>query len=233
VRIAERGDRVRRAVEYGFGPLLIVILVSLAFQMAVPESDWARLAVVVLQGATLLLALSVSGTRRSIFHVAWLTVVVAIVASTGVLLSSGEFGTATAKLVTLMLVAVAPAAIVVGLVRHVRKERAVTVRTMFGVLCIYLLIGSFFSFCFSVVQHLGSTPFFTTHGSNEQADFLYFSFSTLTTTGYGDLVAATDVGRSLAIIEALVGQIYLVTVVALIVGNLRPRRRGRAAGDGG
>ena len=43
-----------------------------------------------------------------------------------------------------------------------------------------------------------------------------------TTVGYGDLVAATDLGRSVAISEALIGQIYLVTVVALIVGNLRP-----------
>jgi voltage-gated potassium channel Kch len=56
----------------------------------------------------------------------------------------------------------------------------------------------------------------------EPNDFLYFSFATLTTVGYGDLVAATDLGRSLAISEALIGQIYLVTVVALIVGNLRP-----------
>jgi voltage-gated potassium channel Kch len=56
----------------------------------------------------------------------------------------------------------------------------------------------------------------------EPNDFLYFSFATLTTVGYGDLVAATDLGRSLAVSEALIGQIYLVTVVALIVGNLRP-----------
>ena len=55
-------------------------------------------------------------------------------------------------------------------------------------------------------------------------DFIYFSYATLTTVGYGDLVAATNLGRSLAITEALLGQIYLVTVVALIVGNLRPAR---------
>ena len=52
------------------------------------------------------------------------------------------------------------------------------------------------------------------------SDYLYFSFTTMTTTGYGDLTAATDLGRSFAITEQLIGQIYLVTVVAVIVGNL-------------
>jgi ion channel len=60
------------------------------------------------------------------------------------------------------------------------------------------------------------------------ADFLYFSFATLTTTGYGDLVPGNDLARSFAILEALTGQIYLVTVVAVLVGNLA--RRGGSRG---
>jgi hypothetical protein len=219
---------VRRPIrppEYGFGPLLAVILTSLVFQLAAPESDWGRLVTIILQGATLLLALSVSGTRREFVHLARLAVAIAILGSAGVLVGTGELGTAAAKVVTLMLVALAPIAIAFGIYRHVREERAVTIRTMFGVLCIYLLIGMLFSFLFSAIDHFGSTPFFTTPHSEDQSDFLYFSFTTITTTGYGDLVAATNLGRSVAIVEALTGQIYLVTVVALIVGNLRPRRR--------
>jgi hypothetical protein len=223
---------VREAIkppEYGFGRLLVVILVSLVFQLAAPESDWARLVTIILQGATLLFALSVSGTRRAILHLARLAVALAVLASTGVLVGTGELGTAAAKLVTVLLVALAPIAIAAGLYRHVREEQAVTIRTMFGVLCIYLLVGMLYSFLFSAIDHVGSTAFFTAPHSEDQSDFLYFSFTTITTTGYGDLVAATNLGRSLAITEALTGQIYLVTVVALIVGNLRPRRR---AGDG-
>jgi hypothetical protein len=219
---------MRRAIrppEYGFGPLLAVILTSLVFQLAAPESDWARLVTIILQGATLLLALSVSGTRRELVHLSRLAVAVAIFGSAGVLVGTGELGTAAAKVVTLLLVALAPIAIAFGIYRHVREEHAVTIRTMFGVLCIYLLIGMLFSFLFSAIDHVGSTPFFTTPRSEDQSDFLYFSFTTITTTGYGDLVAATNLGRSVAIVEALTGQIYLVTVVALIVGNLRPRRR--------
>jgi voltage-gated potassium channel Kch len=54
---------------------------------------------------------------------------------------------------------------------------------------------------------------------------VYFSFATLTTVGYGDLTARTDLGRTLAVMEALLGQLYLVTVVSVGVANLVPRRR--------
>jgi hypothetical protein len=91
---------------------------------------------------------------------------------------------------------------------------------MFGVLCVYLLLGSAFAYAYGVVSAIENGSFFAQISGPEQSDFLYFSFATITTTGFGDLTAATDVGRSLAVTEALVGQIYLVTVVALIVGNL-------------
>ena len=61
-------------------------------------------------------------------------------------------------------------------------------------------------------------------------DFLYFSFVTLTTVGYGDLTAAGDFGRAIAAFEAMAGQLYLVTVVALLVSNMaRARRSNREA----
>ena len=57
------------------------------------------------------------------------------------------------------------------------------------------------------------------------ADYLYFSFVTQTTVGYGDLTAAGGFGRALAVLEALIGQLYLVTVIALLVSNLGSARR--------
>jgi hypothetical protein len=214
--------------EYGFGPLLILILVSLIFQLAAPEEDWARLVTLVLQGITLLVALQTSGTRKAIVHVARIAVLIALLGTTGILIGKGSLAQDEAKVVTLLLVALAPLAIASGLVRHVREERGVTIRTMFGVLCIYLLIGMLFAFLFSDVDRFGTTPFFA-NGAENQSNFLYFSFTTITTTGYGDFVPGTNLGHSLAIAEALLGQIYLVTVVAVIVANLRPQQR---SGDG-
>ncbi len=97
---------------------------------------------------------------------------------------------------------------------------------MAGVLCVYLLIGSAFAFAYGIVSAVENGPFFAQQPDGDISDFLYFSFVTLTTTGYGDLTAAQDFGRSLAITEALIGQIYLVTVVALIVGEPRQRAAG-------
>jgi len=75
-------------------------------------------------------------------------------------------------------------------------------------------------------------PFFAQTDTIARTDFLYFSFVTLTTTGYGDLSAAGNAGRALSVSEAILGQVYLVTVVAVVVSNLgrpAPRRERRAA----
>ena len=80
-------------------------------------------------------------------------------------------------------------------------------QTMFRVLCIYLLLGLLFGTLFGAIQSLSEESFFT-NDEHSTSDFLYFSFATLTTVGYEDLVAATNLGRSLAIAEALIGQIY-------------------------
>jgi hypothetical protein len=52
---------------------------------------------------------------------------------------------------------------------------------------------------------------------------VYFSFTSMTTTGYGDLTPATPAGRAISVLEMLIGQIYLVTIISLLVGNLRRR----------
>ena len=98
-----------------------------------------------------------------------------------------------------------------------------------GVLALYLLIGMAFAFLYGGIDHVSSTPFFADNVPATVSRCLYFSFTTLTTVGYGDMVADTDLGRTLAIFEALLGQIYLVTIVSLLVGNLGPLdpRRGR------
>ena len=105
------------------------------------------------------------------------------------------------------------------------RDHGVTLHTMFGVLCIYLLLGILFAFLYGIVGVTSSGPFFAQHAAESTKNFLYFSFVTITTVGYGDLTAASNLGRSIAIAEALTGQIYLVTVVAAIVGGLGARRR--------
>jgi hypothetical protein len=213
----------------GFGLVLVLILVSLAFQLGAPDSEWARLLTLALQTLTLLAAFRVSGVHGWIIRVAVILAAVSTFSAAGVLIGSGELGELTSRSVGLMLVVLAPVAILTGLVRHFRAVGAVTLTTMFGALCVYLLAGMAFAFAYGVIAEIESAPFFADQTPVTQSDLLYFSFTTMTTTGYGDLTSASDVGRSFAITEELFGQVYLVTVVALIVGNLgRAREAGTA-----
>ena len=210
--------------EHRYGVVLFLILSSLVFQLAASDQDWARLVAIALQGATLIAALSASQTPRVIARPATIIVALAVLGSAAALIGFGQFGTTAGRLVAALLIALAPVAIATGVLRDVRAEGTVTLHTMFGVLCIYLLIGMLFAFADGLVGDALSEPFFASRINADISDYLYFSFATLTTVGYGDLTAATDVGRSMAIAEALIGQIYLVTVVAVIVGNLSRRR---------
>ena len=214
-----------RGPRHELGGLLALILLSLTIQLAAPDTDLSRLLIVVLQGVTLLVALWVSEAHRRLFEIAAVAVAISVVLSIVSVLIDKDSGEASAHIVTLLLVALAPLAIAAGLRRDIAAEGQVTLRTMFGVLCIYLLLGMFFAIGFTVVQQLTGDPFFSGGIEGDVADFLYYSFSTMTTTGFGDLTAAYSLGRSLTILEALIGQIYLVTVVAMIVANIRPRGR--------
>jgi hypothetical protein len=210
---------------YRYGVVLLMILISLVFQLAAPDADWARLVTIAIQGLTLLAALLVSRVHPYVLRLATVAVCAAIVASAAALIGFGTLGPTAARLITALMVALAPVSIARGVALDIR-EHGITLHTMFGVLCIYLLIGSLFAFAYGLISSIGSGQFFAQSGDVETTkNFLYFSFVTITTVGYGDLTAGTNLGRSLAIAEALTGQIYLVTVVAAIVGGLGSRRR--------
>jgi hypothetical protein len=228
---AQTETRLERALDrsgmrgYRYGFVLVMILTSLVFQLAAPDADWARLVTIVIQGLTLLTALLASRVHPWVLRLATFAVCASIVASAAALIGFGTLGPTAARLLTAMMVALAPASIARGVVLDF-KENGVSLHTMFGVLCIYLLLGMLFAFMYGIVSSVGSDPFFARNaGADNTRNFLYFSFVTITTVGYGDLTAATNLGRSLAIAEALTGQIYLVTVVAAIVGGLGSRSR--------
>ena len=214
-------------VHHRYAIVLALILASLVFQLAVPDGDGARFVAVVLQAATLMAAVITSHAHRWVIRTVIAACILLVAAAAGAVFGTEEFGGDSARLISLLLVALAPPVIVLGLRQHFEEQGSITLQTMFGVLCIYLLIGMFFGTMYGAIESVSNKPFFDGGGTEDISDFLYFSFSTLTTTGYGDLVAATNLGRSLAITEALIGQIYLVTIVALIVANLAPRSSRR------
>ena len=94
---------------------------------------------------------------------------------------------------------------------------------MLGAVCIYVLIGMMFAFVYAAIDGIGSAPFFVQTSHATTPDFLYFSFITQTTVGYGDFTAAADLGRALSVLEALIGRLHLVTIIAVLVSRLSGR----------
>jgi hypothetical protein len=194
------------------------------FQVATPDAAWARFLTILLSAAVLLAAVWATGAQRLVARGAAAAAVVVAATAAVYLAVTGSVPLLLGAIANGLLVAIAPAIIGEGIVRNVRREQAVTLHTLSGVLAIYLLAGMFFSFLFVAVDAVDHGRFFAETSDPQRSDFLYFSYITLSTTGYGDLTPSPEVGRMLAVAEALLGQIYLVTIVALIVANLRPRR---------
>jgi Ion channel len=207
-----------------YGPVLVLVAVSIAFALGAPEAGWSRAVLALLLGLTLAFALLTSQLPAAVLRP---LIVLASAAALGAALASflgGDVGVGIARILSGLLVVAAPAAIAQGVLRRIRSERRVTIHSVLGVLAIYLLIGVTFAFADGAVDRLGARDFLRGRPDATVADFLYFSFATLTTTGYGDLVPGDNLARSFAILEALSGQIYLVTVVAVLVANLAPRQ---------
>ena len=95
--------------------------------------------------------------------------------------------------------------------------------------CDLSLLGLLFAWIIGFITHVDSTLYFAQQTDGTEGDRLYFSFTVLTTIGFGDISAVTPVGRALAVIEMLAGQLYLVTVIGLLVGNFVGRQTTRSS----
>ncbi len=218
---------------YRFGIVLGLLFLTFIFMASGPTGDWVPLVVVVLQGATLLAALAAAGAPRRLWRIAIVVVVIAFASGITVWVSGVDNGGGTLFILNVLLVAGAPVVIALALIRR----RVIDIQTVLGALCIYVLLGMLWAFAFAAIGGIQTSPFFAQESKANVADFLYFSFVTLTTTGYGDLTAAGGLGRAVAVLEALLGQLYLVTVVAVIIsrmgrGERQWGRRARKGGDG-
>jgi hypothetical protein len=203
--------------------LLGAVVASVAVQGTVAAGEVQQVVVSVLLAASLLLAFRIARV------VPWLMLLAAILASVGVAVSVAQaltdtIGDGEARALNAFVVAFGPPAIALGVVRSLRASRGVRVEALMGVLSIYMLLGLLFAFVYGAVDRLGGDPFFASGADATVAKCVYFSFTTLTTAGYGDFTARTDLGHTLSIFEALIGQIYLVTVVSLIVTHIGRRR---------
>src|SRR3954471_6054978 len=222
-------ERFARGDSYG---LLLALLVGLYLLIAAEEHEslWGRFTISVVLGLVMLLAFHTSHVRSRAFTVGIVLVVAADVANF-LQAATGREGGDGSTFIMFLLVLLAPIAIVHRILRH----ETVGLETILGSICVYVLIAIAFAGIYGAVNEAERTGFFAQKVEPNNVDFLYFSFVTITTVGYGDLTAGTSTGRVLVTFEAVMGQIFLVTLVARLVslyGNKqRQARDGPAAGD--
>jgi hypothetical protein len=209
---------------YGFVLALLIVSFILSPLVQGLNGLWVR---VLVQGATMLFAVHTSRVHRLTMLLAYVLFAVSMVlALAAVITGGGKTSEGTLEVLIALLLAVAVPAIL----HRILTGDTVNGETIFGALDVYIIFGLFFSAVYAAIGVFSSSPFFGTHANVNSGSFQFFSFVTLTTVGYGNLVPSTQLGQSLAVVEALLGQVYLVTLVARLVGGFQ-RGTGRGAAE--
>jgi hypothetical protein len=218
------GEPTGPEARYG---LLLITLVAAYLLSAVTHSTWAEVVHVGLIVVVALLAVRHARlTRRGNVLVIGVTLVTATAAGVGVTSANTQAEGIASIWNGLLLLAT----VVVIIDRVVRFER-VTVQSIYAALSSYLLIGLMFASFFGALGYLVSGSFFADGQPVNSQTLQYFSFTTLTTLGYGDFTAAGSLGRALAVLEALAGQVFLATLVARLVSAYAGSRRRPPPGE--
>jgi hypothetical protein len=207
---------------FRYGAVLVLIVAVAIFALVAPERGAVRTLELFATGATLLVAVLTSRTPAATRRTAGLAVAIAVLGA-GIAAAVGSPRASLTYAASALLLALTAGVILAGLVRLV-IERGVVLQAVFGALAVYVLVGLTFGFVIGAIASGSSTDYFASGTDATQSTRVYFSFTTLTTTGYGDYTPATRGGHALAVLEMLLGQLYLVTVISILVGNLRRRQ---------
>ena len=207
---------------FRYGAVFLLILTVVVFAIVAPDGDGSRAISFALVGVAMMISVGTSREptdvrrTRTLIGAAFV-VIITIGTAAGVVPKS-----VTAAVTALLTLAI-PITLGGGLVRLVRT-RGATLQAVAGGLAIYLLAGLGFASAIGFVAAVESGPYFAQGGAGNTSEHVYYSFTVLTTTGFGDLTAAHGAGRALAVLEMLMGQIYLVTVISILIGRRLEKR---------
>lgn len=219
---AEDRSLLRMAVRFSeaYGLILLLTVITFILFVTLPEGDgWSAFALsfAALTGVMGIVSSAVVPGRARAAVV--LGVLVVATAASAAILDLRELMFTAAVLVALLLIACQ-----LTILRRVLFSESVSTRTILGAITSYTMLGLLFAFLYLAVIFAGGTPFFVGQDVVERGDLIFFSYTTLTTTGYGNLVPADPIGQSVAMVEMLTGQIFLVTLIAGLVSLWQPTR---------
>ena len=208
--------------------VLALLLASVFVAIVAPEETWGHVLRDAVLAGTVVIAYWTATARRAFLIP---RVVVPSVALVFVVVGVLEGATTGATGAALAVALTAGVAFLIA--RDLFDRSKVDAQTVLGALSLYVLVGVFFASLYSLVAVAGDGAFFTNGDDGSTGEHLYFSLVAISTTppaGFGDLAPASDVGRALVALEIVLGQLYLVTVVAVIV-TAATRRQLRSSSD--
>jgi hypothetical protein len=217
-RIYERIDSPtgRKALRIldSYASLLALLLLNFFMLELIDDPRWGAIVSTLLGAVALVIAISDPDAGEKVSRRQAILIVACVALAPIVLLTNSAQVLALAYLlpVALLVGATLPITIV-----RVLRHRRVTSETVLGALCTYVLLGLTFAFVYLAVSELRDAPFFVQEGPHQQSEYVYYSFVTLTTLGFGDLSPTVGLPQALTASEALVGQVFLVTLVARLV----------------
>jgi voltage-gated potassium channel len=212
----ERSRLRRMRAAHSYWAVLGAIFIGFFLAALLPDAAWASSLIALVQGATLLIAIWTAGWAMTERIIPFTLATGASAAALVNLAWQSEALTAVLGLLAGILTVTIAVVIAAGAV----AQNEVNSRSVAGAICVYMLFGMLFMWLYGVLAALGHAPFFTQGTDGTRPVRLYFSYVTLATLGYGDYTPAGNLGRALAVLEALIGQLYLVTVVAVVVTRL-------------
>jgi Ion channel len=232
-RVTGRAHRLSRPLQLGTAPaggrfgLLLLVLIFTYLLSAFTSGDWVNATQIVLFLAVAALALR---NGRFGHRAAWLAVAAAIggtaVAVTLAITHPTDAGAGVANLWAALVLLGA----VILIVGRVLAQSEVSLQSIFGAVSAYMIIGLMFAAVYNAMNKFDGGTFFAQGATGTVKTFQYFSFTTLTTLGYGDYTARDSGGQAVAVMEALLGQVFLATLVARLVSAFRaPSQAGRTA----
>ena len=213
-----------------YGAMLLVLIASYLMSAFITER-WIEGLQVVLFTVVMVLALRSSSISRRVVRVVLGAAIIGLPVMFFLSFSNatGDAGTGVANVWTGLVLLAA-----VGLiVRRVLAYGTVTLQSIYGAFSAYLIVGLMFASFFAAIYHFRGDVFFANNQPGNTQTFQYFSFTTLTTLGYGDFTALDNSGRAVAVLEALTGQVFLATLVARLVAAFRGSGDRQNASDDG
>ena len=208
---------------------MFFVVATIVLAVAIPEDSPYRALIVVCQALGAVIACWTSDAPKRIFRIVLVIAAVAIFGAIGIGLTGGV-NSISGRTMNVLGVFLVGWVIIRGIALDIRAE-GVRGRAVAGALTVYLLFGTLCGFVYGLEESISSAPVLHANNSSLNDDGatssnMYFSFVTLTTVGYGDLTPTSGGARATAIFEALVGQLYLVGVVATLGGALGKGRGG-------